>query len=202
MGWTYLDQGWYFSFGEERAKFLATAVEMARQAIALNETLAEPYALLGRIHLVKREHKKALAFGQRAVDLNPNAADGYAFLASTLSYSGKPEQAMVLMKKAMRFNPFPPDFYLAILGQIHYQQERYGEAIRLLQEIRDRNPHWEETLLLLMASYGAAGRELPPTLEMHKSFTPEPMVRGWIPLKIPADTRRLVDDLVRAGMKR
>ena len=220
LGWTYVRDGMKWGRSTAVSPFVR-ARELALRAMAQDDTLAEPHALLGRIHLGEREHEQAIVRGQRAVALEPNGADWRAYLADTLSYAGRDGEAMEQMQRALLLNPDPPSWYPDVLGRIHYQIGRYDEAIAILKELIERElaarPSAMGLLLtgsvsvnyrlLLIASYSAAGQKKEAEAQAaefqkgYSNFDPKFFVAKRFLFKDAADERRLLDDLAKAGLK-
>jgi adenylate cyclase len=53
------------------------ALQLAKQAIALDETLASAHGLLSALYMSQAQFDQALGEAQRAVALDPNSADSY-----------------------------------------------------------------------------------------------------------------------------
>ena len=114
LSWTHL-QSWQFLWSPTRES-LDRARDLAERAIALDNTLADAYHLLGQVYLWQKEHDRAIRQAERAIELAPNDADGYETLAEILSWSGRAEESIGLIRHAMRLNPHYPYFYLWTLG--------------------------------------------------------------------------------------
>ncbi len=219
LGWTYQNEGKRPAlFLQAAADPLGRARELAGKALELNRNAAEPYALLGQIHLVQREHVQALDFARRAVALAPNSADWRAYLADILSYSGRAAEAVEEIGKARRLNPFHPDWYLDVLGRSLYLSGRFEEAIAPLKTDYLRavkSPRSDSFFLrfkatrgiFLLAAYSAAGREK-EAAELAAlfrgelpNFQPRPMLSRAFPFREQADFERLLADLAKAGLE-
>ena len=214
VGWTYYAQArWKWgvagdvqTMARDEAAFFDRASEMAKRVIAVDDKQAEPYALLGQVHLGKRQYDQAIAYGRRAVALNPNGADFYVYLANTLSYAGKPEEALTEWNKALRFNPSQPRLFPEIYGRILYQLARYEEAIEILDESFREDPlrwnryHSAEGALLI-ASYSALDRPEAKQLAAEYYGSPSHLLRNKFLFKEQSDVQRILDDLARVGLK-
>ena len=126
---------------------------------------------------------------------------------------------MVEIRKTMRLNPAHPDRYLYALGLSNYVMRRYEKAIPPLKEVVERAStttwgrqpsRWWFRLrsrMLLIASYAAAGQ-----LAQAKAMAGEYRERlgqfdpkEWVPRKLRfknrADAERLIENLIKAGLK-
>ncbi|TES90059.1 MAG: tetratricopeptide repeat protein, partial [Desulfobacteraceae bacterium] len=92
------------------------AAELAKKAIALDETLPEGLCLLGNVYLWQKQHEKAISLYEKAIRLEPNYALGLAELGGILNYAQRPQEAIELLKKAIRLNPLLPGYPLYHLG--------------------------------------------------------------------------------------
>ncbi|MCH9047005.1 MAG: tetratricopeptide repeat protein, partial [SAR324 cluster bacterium] len=202
IGWTrYADAVWWSNFDFERAQNLESALEMARRALALNDTLAEPYVLLSQVYLARRQHEQAIAYGRRAIALNPNRAEWYTYLAGTLNLSGNHEEALRMINKAMRFSPFPSDLSRVTMGRVLYQEGRYEEAINNFRGIVKRKKVCSSLIglsnVFLAASFGALGRPAEFPIILFPTYPIEKLLS----FKDSADEKRLLDDLAKAKVK-
>jgi tetratricopeptide (TPR) repeat protein len=102
-------QSWQFLWSSDRES-LQRARELAERAVALDNTLAEAYRLLGQISLWQKEHDRAIAQAQRAVAVTPNDADGYETLAEILAWSGQPDESLRIIRLGMRKSVARGDF--------------------------------------------------------------------------------------------
>jgi len=102
LGFTYYEQ-WAMQWSQD-PQSLDRALELAREAIAVDESFSEAYTLLSHVYLWKKQHTQAIAAIKRTIELDPNDADSYADLAETLIWAGNPSEALGLIEKAMRLN--------------------------------------------------------------------------------------------------
>ncbi len=129
------------------------ALELAQQALALDDSLPLAHALLGMVYAQKQQSDQAMAEGEQAVALDPNYADSYAWQAEVLNFAGRPEEALRAVEQAMRLNPRYPPLYLVELGWAYRSTGRYAEAIAALQELIRRNPNFLFAHVHLAVSY-------------------------------------------------
>ena len=202
LGWTYY-RGSAVSIWEAKDENLRQAQEMARRVIALNNSLGEPYALLGQIELDGREYDRAIEFGRRAVALNPNSAESFGYLAKSLSLAGKSSEALVEMRRALQLNPFPPIDTLTVYGLILYQLGEYDKAIAIYKDVLAQNPDWIVAALLLIASSGAAGKPDANALVNIYPQTrfPEVIIQERLPFKRREDAENILAHLAKAGLE-
>jgi adenylate cyclase len=155
--WTHLSASRY-GWSDSAPKSLQQAAELARKALALDESCADAHALLGYYHLLSLAHDQAIASGERAVALNPNHADNVANLGCIYAVSGKPAEAIAAMRRAMRLCPTYPTWYLNILGFAQYLSGEYGDAEQALRLALAREPAYTDCRLILAGVHQARGR--------------------------------------------
>jgi len=207
IGWTHYRDA-RFGWTDTPAQSLALAEELAQKTLAVDDYSAQAYALLSSVYMVKRQHDKAVAYGEKALALAPNLADMKAAVAVPFMYSGRPEEAIELVKKAMRLSPYYPAWYLAVLGHAYRLTGQYEEAITLLESWRARaNPRSALPHLFLAFTYEEAGRgeEAQAAVAEVLKRKPKASIKGYaksklFPYKDPADIERVLDSLRKAGL--
>jgi len=132
---------------------LERALELAQQAVALDDSLSIAHSSLSYVYAQKQQYDQAIAEGERAIVLDPNHADSYASQAEALNFAGRPEEALRLVERAMRLNPRYPFWYLFELGWAYQLTGQYAEAIVTHKEAISRNPNFPPTHLNLAYSY-------------------------------------------------
>ena len=185
---------------------LERAFELAQQAIALNDSLADAHSALAFVYLLRRRHTEAIAAGERAVALNPGGADVTATLAATLQYSGRPEESFGLMKNAMRLSPVYPSWYLSVLGRGYVMTGRYEEALVASDRWRDLTPDSPWPYWMMALADAGLNREVEARAAMAHFLRLEPRMtlERWAklaPYKNPADLERVLDLARKAGLK-
>jgi len=200
--WTDVIFGWSKSPSES----IAQAVELAQNALALDESLADTHVLLGNIYLMKKQYAPAMEKLEKAVGLNPNGADVNALLGLMLRYLGRPEEAVERLEKAIRLNPIPPSWYLYNLGDVYRLAGRYEEAVESFKKAITKNPDNLLAWIYLSATYGQMGREqdaraaADKVLRMRHKFLVEPYAKR-LPYKNRDDINILIAALHKAGLK-
>jgi len=91
------------------------AFELAKRAMALDDSLGAAHTLMSHVCLWKNQHAQAISELERAIDLDPNDANGYADLAETLRTN--PQLSLEVLRQRV---PFKDTAAL----------ERIGDALR------------------------------------------------------------------------
>jgi TolB-like protein/class 3 adenylate cyclase/Tfp pilus assembly protein PilF len=197
-----------FGWTDSPAESLKLAEELARKTLTVNDSDATAYATLSLVYMARRQHEKAVAYGEKALELAPNFADVNVMIALPFYYSGRPEEAIELVKKAMRLSPYYPDWYLPVLGHAYRLTGQYKEAIDALERWRDRaNPRSELPYLMLAFTYVESGREEDAHAAVGEILKRKPTasIEGYAKSKFfaykdPAEIKRALDSLRKAGL--
>jgi adenylate cyclase len=111
----------------------AEAESLAHRSLALDSTLTESYAVLGR--LAERrdlDDRAAEAFYARAIALNPNEPRAYGRRGPLLVRLGRPEEAVASARRAIALDPASPAVY-ADLANVYHALDRYEEEVAALR---------------------------------------------------------------------
>jgi TolB-like protein/cytochrome c-type biogenesis protein CcmH/NrfG len=202
-----------YGWSESRETSVARTEQLVEKALGLDDADAEANALLGAIHLYRREYEEAIAWGEKSIAQSPNAADIRVHFANTLRFAGRPEQAIAQTKKAMRLHPFYPAHYLNTLAVAYLGAGRQEEAITAYQQLLRRNRSGEGdpviTLLALAACYAGLDRMQDANAQVQEALRirPDLSVESWskfldsaAPYKDPAVLERFLDILRNAGL--
>jgi len=202
---TYHMEVW-FGLSKSPKESLGKAIQLAKKAIALDDSLAEAYGLLGWLYLLIRQHDKAIAQGKHAVDLAPNSAENLAWFGVILSMADQPEKAIPLLEKAIRLDPIPPNWYLWSLGFAYRETGRYEDAITVAKKASHREPNDLIARIVLTLAYIELGREDEAHAEALEvlRINPKFSVGRWAKVRPhidPANTARAAEKLRKAGLK-
>lgn len=204
LGWTYLDE-WLFLWSQDPS-VLGRAMEVAKKAVALDDTLAEAHRTLGYALLLDRQHDLGLAELRKAISLDPNSSNAFGTLAQGLNWSGKADEAIGFVKEAMRVDPKYPPWVPYWLGDSYYWLRRYDEAIAAYQEAISKQPTYLSPHRMLAAIYSELGRDREAQAEAAEVMRINPtwsleLYRARLPLKHQADLDRITAALRKAGLK-
>ncbi len=194
-------------FSASPKKDIERALELARKAMAADDTFGWSYVALGSAYLMTGEHDKAIAAMQDAVRIQPSDADAYSYLGFYLNYAGQGEEAIGPLKKAMRLNPkMPSHRYMSFLGRAYFIAGRYEEAIATInQRYNAFARRGASPLAYLAAAYAATGRDekarATMKLLLDKRRKMSLSTFGHLPIyKRAEDRERLAKLLRKAGM--
>jgi TolB-like protein/class 3 adenylate cyclase/lipoprotein NlpI len=138
---------------------LLKAEELAQKALALDDSLADTYALLGNLAMKNGQYDEAVNFAERAITLNPGQGDVAGLYALYLSAAGRQDEAIAMFKQSIRLNPMSPAWVFQYLGRSYILAGRYEDAIEVLKKIFMRNPDFLGAHIHLAAVYSLAGRD-------------------------------------------
>jgi adenylate cyclase len=204
LSFTYIIE-WVFQWSQD-PQTLERAFELARKAIALDDSLPDAHVALGFVYGWNKQPEQAIAEVERAIALDPNYAEAHATLGMILNFAGRPEEASEAAKKAMRLNPYYPTFYLLQLGNAYRLAGRPEEAIVALKRVLARTPDFLGAHAFLAVIYSELGRleeaqaEAAEVLRINPHFSVE-VWRQVLPYKEAAEVERLLAGLRKAGLK-
>ncbi len=121
-------------YSDDREGDTATAFEMAKQAVELDQNFARSHSALGFAYSASGQHEKAIAAARQAVELQPGDADSHAFYGRCLRQAGFGDEAYIEAQTALRLDPqFIEGPYLNQLGRAAFLAERYEEAMHAFE---------------------------------------------------------------------
>lgn len=184
---------------------LDRALELAKRAVALDDTTPQTSWSLGYVHLMRKEYEKAESAVKASVAVAPNYADGYGLLALISNALGEAEAAIAYVARGMELNPYFTWDYPYNLGRAYYALGRTEEAIVHLEQARARNENVVPIRLHLAASYVQAGRLDDAEWEVEEIQTLSPtdtltLLRNTLPVKDSSLLERILADLREAGL--
>jgi TolB-like protein len=197
--------GWTLGWNQDPA-LLDRSGELAKKAIALDESHPFGHSLLGDVYLWKKQHERAIAELEQAITLNPNDADGLSTLGGVLSWAGRERETIALVEKAMRLNPVYPVWYVWNLGHAFFMMGQYEEAIMQLKRALIRTPNYPPAHAYLTLSYIELGREEEARAEAKafKRLSPETPLEAWrhrLPYKDEKILERALEGFRKAGLE-
>ena len=200
LGYAHLEdykEGWSKNAEESAALaygFAARSVDLAPDDYYTHWTLAT-------IYMEREDMQKAVAEYEKAHALNANDPDMLVEMSDMLSFRGEPLRAIEQIGLAKRLNPNHLDWYDWSLGLAFFQARKYGEAVKVLQGIKDPP---NEAYLLLAICRAKTGKPIPPEqiLERMRTKYPEwdPTHLERMPFAKDEDQQHWLDGLKTAGI--
>ena len=95
----------YPGLGNTPRDELPKALEAARKAVELDDTLAEAHTSLARVLASTLQLSAATSEFRRAIDLNPNYATAHQWFGECLQSQGHLEEALAELKRAQELDP-------------------------------------------------------------------------------------------------
>ncbi len=188
----------------DMSEVLERAAELARKAIALDETFAWSHTALGLVLIQQGRYDDAIAAARFAIELQPSDADGYAYLGLIAALAGNHEEGAAYLEQALRLNPrFIAGPYLNMLGMCRALAGDYEAAVEAFESnLRREGPVGPPAYCALAAAYEALGRcgeAMDIVARMRKSH-PAFRMAGWNFLKLirPPATRARFQELLLA----
>jgi adenylate cyclase len=162
----------------DRSSALNRVQALVSKAQALGDDTGMADLVMAHIHLLNKDHQKALAAAEQAVLTRPSCDVSFAAKASILNYLGRPEEAIPLARFAIRLSPVYPSYYPTVLGTAYYHCGKFKEAREAAEVSLEADPADVEAMLLLTAVHVAMGaeeqaRETARTIKYrHPDFSP------------------------------
>jgi adenylate cyclase len=107
-----------------------------------------------------REYDAALDLFDRALAISPNHAWAWVFSSGTYGFIGDARSGIARAERAIQLSPLDQQafFSLCLLGQNHYLNGTFDEAIRWSRKALSLNPRFGNAARILATSLVAAGR--------------------------------------------
>src|SRR5437773_2005774 len=131
----------YAELGSNPRDELPKALESARKAVELDDTLGEAHASLARALASDLQLPAAMSEFKRAIELNPNYATAHQWFGECLQSQGHLEEALVELKRAQELDPLS----LIINSVLGFALDTVGksdEAIAQLHKTIEIDPNF------------------------------------------------------------
>jgi len=209
----YINLGWAYHHGYSLGdtKFSQEAIEksmeLAKKALALDDSIAGAHALLCQLYVTKGEYDKAIAEGERAVALSPGGADTLSEYAWSLTAAGRSEEAIPLFQKVIRINPFGKFTLYRGLGVALRNTGRFEEAVSAFKKAIQGSPNDIMSHLGLAATYSSMGREeearaeAVEVLRINPKFSLDSYAKRLPPPRDQSRRDEYINALRKAGLK-
>ena len=134
--------------------------ELALKAVQLDGKDTAARCVLGRAHLVKRQHEAAISEFHTALEMNASLAEAYRGLGAALVFSGKPKDAIPHLERARRLGPYDQSMgeTLERLADAHLLLREHGKSVELARQALDYWPFQWSRYAVLISALGHLGR--------------------------------------------
>ncbi len=157
----------------ERSSGYATAYKMAEQALEMDSTLAEAYAVLGVVSKFGYwEWEKSRSFLKKALALDSTCMVAHLYYCSFLDIVGEPEKALYHANKAIELEPY---FHMPyhMKGLICHNINKFDESTTAIVRSHELNPeYWDKHLIL--SNYLYLNDEISAVKFLSELFSVEP----------------------------
>ncbi len=116
------------------------ALDLARQAIKLDQSLAMAHASLAWALRWDSRNDDASSAIEVAIGLNPNFADAYLWKSMILSTDVRGDESIAAVRRGMHLNPNYGVTYIFALGRAHFVAGDYEIALQQFERGIIRNP--------------------------------------------------------------
>ncbi|MGZ3620246.1 MAG: adenylate/guanylate cyclase domain-containing protein [Candidatus Binataceae bacterium] len=190
-----------FRWSENPQADLARSYELARKALALDDSNSGALDQLCDIDWQRKRFAQAVAEGERCVAMNPSSPICYEALADALTVSNQPEAAVRAAEKAIRLDPAHQDFYAFFVANPYVLMGRYQEAIRLLKRHLTALPGNPWAYCDLVVAYIELGRDADARAAAAELMRTNPNFVLGEPNEDAGVNKRYRNDLRKAGLK-
>ena len=170
LAWTFQ---WMAQFRFEPTKeALATASEIAGEALELDAENATAFLVRGQVHATRFEPNLAVEMAEAGAALDPNNFVTQGVLGGSLVFVGRAEEGILRLNQAMRLSPVHPDWVPALLGDAYLVAGRAEEARTTLEGlVRGETTRSVESMarIRLALIYAANGQEEEARQEIARS---------------------------------
>ncbi len=193
------------TYGGSTSEAYPVAKAAAFKALQLDDSLAEPHASLGIVHLYDEWNlSKAEQEFQRAIALNPNYALAHSWYALNLGAMGRYEEALNQVRHAQELDPLSLQIN-TVAGRIFYFSRQYGRSIDAYRKVIDLDPRYARVhtrLGITYAAMGAFGDAFHEFAESQRLSSLDPYLAGHLghAQALSGDTRkarRLLEELTQ-----
>jgi len=192
----------YVGASKSPRESLDRAEELAKKALALDDSNFYPYTVLSLTYRFKKQFDKAISSAEKAVALSPNSALACFMLGAALYGSERFEEAIPQFNRSLRLSPIIPiGQCLHILATTYRFLGRYDEAIATYKKLLQREPDYLPAHVGLAATYVLAGRQEEARAEAAEVMRIDPQFSLERYAKMLPLRQTLVDQSVEAWRK-
>ena len=124
----------------------------AEKALALDDTLAEPHAVLGGVHGTLFEWDQSEREFRRAIELNPNDANAHHWFAYMLASMGRMDEAIAQARRAAELEPLNLK-YSDSVGVMYRFAGQHDRAIEQFKKTLEMDPNFVPSVGNLAFAY-------------------------------------------------
>jgi len=181
------------------------AVQWAERAMPMEDADGQAHTVMAHIHLLRREHDKALEVAEDAVALRPACSTANGHLANIQYYCGRSADAADRMRQAMRLIPVHPPWFNVLLGASCKELRQWEDATAAAREaLRKKSDDVDARLVLIEVCKAARSADAVRELVREvAAIKPDFSVEKWAetqPYKDPAVLERITANLRSAGL--
>jgi tetratricopeptide (TPR) repeat protein len=191
----------YVGASKSPRESLDRAEELAKKALALDDSLFYPYVVLSLTYRFKKQFDKAIPEAEKAVALSPNSALACFMLGAALLGSERFEEAIPHFNKSLRLSPIPIGQCLNNLASTYRYLGRYDEAIATYKKLLQREPDYLPAHVSLAGTYVLVGRQEEARAEAAEVMRIDPQFSLERYAKTLPIRQALIDQLVEAWRK-
>jgi TolB-like protein/Tfp pilus assembly protein PilF len=195
-------QLWAHSIEAATNENRSRALELARKAVALDQSDAANHWVLGYILAYEKCWAESDDEFAAAFALEPNHADARVMWSELMAYAGRAPEAIEQIKRALRINPQPAGWYYWELGLAHYAACQYEEAVQILRLDATYRSASRRILAASLAQLGR-GDEAMREGALFLATTPNFRIEHWAaaqPARDAETIRRFVEGYRMAGL--
>ena len=194
QGYLSLGNAGFISWSES----LNTARSYLKQALTINENLAEAHSLLSTVAFMGDEPFHVMeSEARKAIELNPNLAQAYDDLGVVMALLGSPEQWVHLLETAYQLDPLSP-LTIERLSAAYLYTGREAEALNHLQRTLHLNPmnthRWMCTYHIWKGNLADAESELKQLESLAPNWEFTELYQGY--LAALTGKRKVAEDLL------
>jgi len=206
LGYVYLDDYWLDNTKSPR-ETLEKGYELAKKALAIDDSIPIAHIMLSSIYQYKREYDKAIAEGERAVALDLSGSGSYSTYATALLVACRPNEAIPMFQKAIRLNPNISGITFVMLGHALRNAGRFEEAVSAYKKGIQRAPDYIVAHIGLGTAYSLMGREkearaeAEEILRINPKFSLDYFAKTGAPYKDQSQIDKIINAMRKAGLK-
>jgi len=172
---------WRF-WGLDRDRNMARALELAREAITLDDASAGAHVLIALVLQWRGEHEAADRKADRVLLMGSLQAETLGNLGAYLWWATRYREAVDLLERAIRLDPLHSPDWLMWLGHSYLHLEAPEKAAAVLETGVKRAPDYVAVHLFLALSYAMLDRMEEARAQMNEvlRINPKFSIEAWV----------------------